>query len=326
MPLNNRTSTLANPDPLISPTLVERNYKVLESLLRERMKQICNEDIHTELEYYSEEYDKEREMEPRPARVKCKYVTRNTGKGRNNKENADSYKGLRRNTYDSVTYPFDYRVTLGFSSIAGGLDLVSPVIRLPIERGINSGTMIEMSNAGQPETTINEYLTKIRDDSGPGIVKPLNFEQESNEPLHLAWERFNESLYNCPEHKINEHEQLQIFYQGLDIETRRKVDFKEPIPRMTPAAGIKAITELSRHSLSWYKEGDFKNNDLNIVFGQINNFEQNMNNITEEVRMVQHKYKLPDEEKNSKPEETLRTLIEESRRKHKQKRELILED
>ncbi|GKD14445.1 hypothetical protein Tco_1198852 [Tanacetum coccineum] len=92
---------------------------------------------------------------------------------------------------------------------------------------------------------------------------------------------------------------------------------------MTPTAGIKAITELSRHSLSWYKEGDFKNNDLNIIFGQINNFEQNMNNITEEVRMVQHKYKLLDEEKNSKLEETLRIFIEESRRKQKQNESLF---
>ncbi|GJY12845.1 putative reverse transcriptase domain-containing protein [Tanacetum coccineum] len=170
-----------------------------------------------------------------------------------------------------------------------------------------------MSKAGQPETTVDEYLTKVRDDSGPGIVKPLfeenikfefwgqcidelkenmffgsenedphkhisnitdiidlfhspgvsrdqvmlmafpftlkgrarkwmkqlstgsiitwdifknaflskyrppsqiikqvnairNFEQDSNEALHLEWERFNDSLYNCPEHKINEHE------------------------------------------------------------------------------------------------------------------------
>ncbi|GJY95956.1 hypothetical protein Tco_0512317 [Tanacetum coccineum] len=39
-----------------------------------------------------------------------------------------------------VRYPFDYRVTLGFGSIAGGLDPVNPVIRLPIERGINIGT------------------------------------------------------------------------------------------------------------------------------------------------------------------------------------------
>ncbi|GKA79424.1 putative reverse transcriptase domain-containing protein [Tanacetum coccineum] len=39
--------------------------------------------------------------------------------------------------------------------------------------------------------------------------------------------------------------------------------------------------------------------------------------------MVQHKYKLPDEEKNSKPGETLRTFIEESRRKQKQNERLF---
>nr|GFA71558.1 putative ribonuclease H-like domain-containing protein [Tanacetum cinerariifolium] len=35
--------------------------------------------------------------------VKCKYVTRNTGKGRKNEENTDSYEALRHNPYDSVT-------------------------------------------------------------------------------------------------------------------------------------------------------------------------------------------------------------------------------
>ncbi|GJT00900.1 integrase, catalytic region, zinc finger, CCHC-type containing protein [Tanacetum coccineum] len=71
-----------------------------------------------------------------------------------------------------------------------------------------------------------------------------NFGQECNEPLHLAWERFNDLLYNCLEHKINKHEQLQIFYQGLDLRTRKKAYFKGPIPRMTPGARIKAIDEL----------------------------------------------------------------------------------
>ncbi|GJT46895.1 putative SWI/SNF-related matrix-associated actin-dependent regulator of chromatin subfamily A member 3-like protein 1 [Tanacetum coccineum] len=30
-----------------------------------------------------------------------------------------------------------------------------------------------MSNTEQPDSTVNEYLTKVRDDSGPGIVRPL---------------------------------------------------------------------------------------------------------------------------------------------------------
>nr|GEW99723.1 reverse transcriptase domain-containing protein [Tanacetum cinerariifolium] len=45
---------------------VEANYEVLESLLREHQRQIRNEDLRTKLEYLSEDYDEEREMEPRP--------------------------------------------------------------------------------------------------------------------------------------------------------------------------------------------------------------------------------------------------------------------
>ncbi|GJZ94652.1 hypothetical protein Tco_0666855 [Tanacetum coccineum] len=61
-----RTSTSTIPNPMISPAFVEANCEVLESLLRERRRQICNEDLRTELEYFSEDYDEEREMEPRP--------------------------------------------------------------------------------------------------------------------------------------------------------------------------------------------------------------------------------------------------------------------
>nr|GEY15587.1 retrovirus-related Pol polyprotein from transposon TNT 1-94 [Tanacetum cinerariifolium] len=39
-----------------------------------------------------------------------------------------------------VGYPFNYRVTLGFGSIAGGLDYVNLVIRLPLEHGISRKT------------------------------------------------------------------------------------------------------------------------------------------------------------------------------------------
>ncbi|GKC44264.1 hypothetical protein Tco_1061986 [Tanacetum coccineum] len=65
-----RASTSANLNLNISPVFVEANYEIIESLLRERRKQIRNEDLRTELEYFSEEYDEEMEMEPRPVRAK----------------------------------------------------------------------------------------------------------------------------------------------------------------------------------------------------------------------------------------------------------------
>ncbi|GKF43103.1 hypothetical protein Tco_0129655, partial [Tanacetum coccineum] len=44
--------------------------EILESLLRDRRRQIRNEYIRTELEYFSEDYDEELEMEPRPERAR----------------------------------------------------------------------------------------------------------------------------------------------------------------------------------------------------------------------------------------------------------------
>ncbi|GJY55198.1 retrovirus-related pol polyprotein from transposon TNT 1-94 [Tanacetum coccineum] len=43
----------------------------------------------------------------------------------------------RETDHGFIGYPFDYRITLGFGSIAGGLDHVNPVIRLPLEHEIN---------------------------------------------------------------------------------------------------------------------------------------------------------------------------------------------
>ncbi|GJV85114.1 hypothetical protein Tco_1525012 [Tanacetum coccineum] len=91
----------------------------------------------------------------------------------------DTYHGF-------VGYPFDYRVTLGFGSIAGDLDHVSLVIRLPIERGSNSGTRIEIGDDVDISTlTIPQYLALIQDDIKPGVVKPeigndVEFEINSN--------------------------------------------------------------------------------------------------------------------------------------------------
>ncbi|GKG42879.1 hypothetical protein Tco_0479563, partial [Tanacetum coccineum] len=65
-----RASTSANPNPVISTSFVEANYEVLESLLRERRRQMRNEDLQTRLEYFSEDYDEEREMEPRPEPIR----------------------------------------------------------------------------------------------------------------------------------------------------------------------------------------------------------------------------------------------------------------
>ncbi|GJU55753.1 hypothetical chloroplast RF21, chloroplastic [Tanacetum coccineum] len=82
-------------------------------------------------------------------------------------------KTINPRTFVRPIYHFDYRVTLGFGSIAGGLEPVSPVIRLPIEHGINTGTRIEMGDDVDINTiTLEQYMALIRDDIRPGLVKP----------------------------------------------------------------------------------------------------------------------------------------------------------
>ncbi|GKA55728.1 reverse transcriptase domain-containing protein [Tanacetum coccineum] len=65
-PLAYRASTSANPNLVISLAFVKANYESLESLLRDRCRKMRNNDLQTELEYFGEDYDGEREMEPRP--------------------------------------------------------------------------------------------------------------------------------------------------------------------------------------------------------------------------------------------------------------------
>ncbi|GKC82203.1 retrovirus-related pol polyprotein from transposon TNT 1-94 [Tanacetum coccineum] len=51
------------------------------------------------------------------------------------------------NHHGFVGYPFDYRVTLGFGSIMGGLDPVNPVNRLPLEHGISRAPLFLWAEA-----------------------------------------------------------------------------------------------------------------------------------------------------------------------------------
>ncbi|GJV95220.1 reverse transcriptase domain-containing protein [Tanacetum coccineum] len=64
-PMAYHASTSANPNLVINVAFIEANYEALESLLRDRCRQMRNNDLQIELEYFSKDYDEEQEMEPR---------------------------------------------------------------------------------------------------------------------------------------------------------------------------------------------------------------------------------------------------------------------
>ncbi|GKA39350.1 hypothetical protein Tco_0731901 [Tanacetum coccineum] len=87
-PLANHASTSANSDPAINLAFIQANYEVLKSLLREHRRQMRNEDLCTKLEYYSKEYDEEREV----SLLEEAYYRNKLRKDHNKRSNRSTFK------------------------------------------------------------------------------------------------------------------------------------------------------------------------------------------------------------------------------------------
>ncbi|GJZ61805.1 hypothetical protein Tco_0617942 [Tanacetum coccineum] len=86
-----------------------------------------------------------------------------------------------------------------------------------------------------------------------------NFKQEGDETLYQAWERYNDLLYKCPTHDINNHQKVNIFYNGLGAMNRQLLDSQGPIPGMTPIQALTAIQTMADHSQKWHDRSSSRN-------------------------------------------------------------------
>nr|GEX66486.1 hypothetical protein [Tanacetum cinerariifolium] len=75
-----------------------------------------------------------------------------------------------------------------------------------------------------------------------------NFQQEPDETLYHAWERFKELLMICPQHYLTKMQEVILFYNGLDVPTRQIIDSKGAIPTKTSADAKVAIQEMVEYS------------------------------------------------------------------------------
>ncbi|GKD25577.1 hypothetical protein Tco_1231791 [Tanacetum coccineum] len=72
-----------------------------------------------------------------------------------------------------------------------------------------------------------------------------NFQEEPDETLYQAWERFKELLMKCPQHYLMEMQEVILFYNGLEVSTRQILDSKGVIPTKTAADAKTRSTETS---------------------------------------------------------------------------------
>ncbi|GJT78760.1 hypothetical protein Tco_1045485 [Tanacetum coccineum] len=75
-----------------------------------------------------------------------------------------------------------------------------------------------------------------------------NFKQEEGESLFDTWEIYNDLLFKCPFHDLNDHQKVNTFYNGLNSQTRRAVDSNGLIPGLTASDALKSIQKLVEHS------------------------------------------------------------------------------
>ncbi|GKE87366.1 retrovirus-related pol polyprotein from transposon TNT 1-94 [Tanacetum coccineum] len=78
------------------------------------------------------------------------------------------------------------------------------------------------------------------------------FQQELDQNLYQAWERFKELLKKCPQHYLTEMQEVSLLYNGLGIPTRQILDSRGAIPSKTTADTKIAIQEMTEYSHKWY--------------------------------------------------------------------------
>ncbi|GKC10393.1 hypothetical protein Tco_1007175 [Tanacetum coccineum] len=121
-----------------------------------------------------------------------------------------------------------------------------------------------------------------------------NFQQAGDESLYQAWKRYNDLLYKCPTHDINNHQKVNIFYKCLSTMNRQLLDSQGPIPRMTPAQTLTAIQTMADHSQKWHDGttsrniGSSSSNDgLAALVNKLDNLGRDMKKLKESVHAIQ---------------------------------------
>ncbi|GJX97627.1 retrovirus-related pol polyprotein from transposon TNT 1-94 [Tanacetum coccineum] len=97
---------------------------------------------------------------------------------------------------------------------------------------------------------LNKYCPPAR--TAKKIEEINNFQQEPNENLYQAWERFKKLLMKCPQHYLTEMQEVILFYDGLGIPTQQIYDSRCVIPSKTTADAKIAIQEMAEYFLKWH--------------------------------------------------------------------------
>ncbi|GKC00816.1 hypothetical protein Tco_0986952 [Tanacetum coccineum] len=138
---------------------------------------------------------------------------------------------------------------------------------------------------------LNKYCPPAR--TAKKMEEINNFQQEPDESLFRAWERFKELLMKCPQHYLTDMQEVILFYNGLDVPTRQILDSKGAIPSKTAADAKIAIQEMAEYSQKWHNgtssrtRGTETSDGLAAIQAQLNNLGREIKKVNEKVYAAQ---------------------------------------
>ncbi|GJZ51567.1 hypothetical protein Tco_0606082 [Tanacetum coccineum] len=115
-----------------------------------------------------------------------------------------------------------------------------------------------------------------------------NFQQEPDESLFRAWERFKELLMKCPQHYLTDMQEVILFYNGLDVPTRQILDSKGVIPSKTATDAKIAIQEMVEYSQKWHNGTSSRTRSTETSY-RLAAIQAQLNNLGREIKKVNEK-------------------------------------
>ncbi|GJX49785.1 hypothetical protein Tco_0276630 [Tanacetum coccineum] len=137
---------------------------------------------------------------------------------------------------------------------------------------------------------LNKYCPPAR--TAKKIEEINNFQQEPDETLYQAWERFKELLMKYLQHYLMDMQEVILFYNGLEVPTRQILDSKGAIPTKKTADAKTTIQEMAEYSQKWHNgtsrtKSTKTSNGLAAIQAQLNNLGREIKKVNKKVYVVQ---------------------------------------
>ncbi|GJT84687.1 retrovirus-related pol polyprotein from transposon TNT 1-94 [Tanacetum coccineum] len=138
--------------------------------------------------------------------------------------------------------------------------VVMPELKNDVDFEIKSQFMSELRCnlfAGTDDEDPHEHMQRVLEITNlfhiPGVTRDAVMLRVFHTTLTGAARRWKNMLpAGCPQHDLNNHQKVQIFYNGLDIPSRKMVDSQGLIPMMPPAEALKSIQNMADHSQNYF--------------------------------------------------------------------------